>query len=56
MPLVGWLFIFAAFAMIVGSLLFLRDSANMKIPKDKLEKIRKRKAEVEEEEKEKEDW
>ncbi len=54
MPLVGWLFIFAAFAMIVGSLLFLRDSANMKIPKDKLEKIQKRKAELEEEEKE--DW
>ncbi|WP_303289406.1 DUF2897 family protein [Marinobacter sp. SS5-14b] len=56
MPLIGWLFIVAAFALIVGSLLFLRDSANMKIPKDKLEKIRKRKAELEEEDKEKEDW
>lgn len=47
MPLIGWLFIFAAFAMIVGSLLLLRDGANMKIPKEKLEKIRQRKAEQE---------
>ncbi|HLT12637.1 MAG TPA: DUF2897 family protein [Marinobacter sp.] len=54
MPLIGWLFIFAAFALVVGSLLFLRDSANMSIPKDKLEKIRKRKAELEKDDKE--DW
>lgn len=45
MPMIGWLFILAAFAMIVGSLLLLRDGANMKIPKEKLEKIRQRKAE-----------
>lgn len=54
MPLIGWLFIFAAFALVVGSLLFLRDSANMSIPKDKVEKIRKRKAELEKDDKE--DW
>ncbi len=36
--------------LVLGSLLFLRDSANMKIPKDKLEKIRKRKAELEKDE------
>ena len=40
MPMIGWLFILAAFAMIVGSLLLLRDGANMKIPKEKLEKIK----------------
>jgi hypothetical protein len=39
--------LFAACALIVGSLLFLRDSANMKIPREKLEKIRERKAEQE---------
>lgn len=38
MPLIGWLFILAAIAMVVGSLLFLRDSANMQIPEEKLEK------------------
>ena len=53
MPLIGWLFLFAAFALVVGSLLFLRDSANMKIPKEKLEKIRERKAE---QEKKDEEW
>jgi hypothetical protein len=53
MPLVGWLFILAAFALVVGSLLLLRDSANMKIPRDKLEKIRERKAE---QEKKDEEW
>ncbi|MCK0105444.1 DUF2897 family protein [Marinobacter sp. S0848L] len=54
MPLVGWLFILAAFAMVIGSLLFLRDSANMKIPEEKLEKIRARKAQLEKEEQEEE--
>lgn len=55
--MIGWLFILAAFALVVGSLLLLRDSANMKIPREKLDKIRKRKAEVEEEEKkEKDNW
>lgn len=51
MPLIGWLFILGAIAMVVGSLLLLRDTANMQIPKDKLEKIRERKAEQEKEEK-----
>ncbi|WP_323750739.1 DUF2897 family protein [Marinobacter sp.] len=52
MPLIGWLFILAAIAMVVGSLLLLRDSANMKIPEDKLEKIRARKAQLDKEEQE----
>ncbi|HLV77543.1 MAG TPA: DUF2897 family protein [Marinobacter sp.] len=57
MPLIGWLFILAAIAMIVGSLLLLRDTANMNIPKEKLERIRQRKVEQEkQEEKEKRDW
>ncbi|MGM0953209.1 MAG: DUF2897 family protein [Pseudomonadota bacterium] len=57
MPLIGWLFILAAFAMVIGSLLLLRDSANMKIPKEKLDKIRERKEEAEkEDEKEKDNW
>ncbi|MBN7769351.1 DUF2897 family protein [Marinobacter daepoensis] len=47
MPMIGWLFIFAAFAMVVGSLLLLRDTANMKLPKEKLDRIRERKAEQE---------
>ena len=60
MPLIGWLFILGALAMIVGSLLLLRDNANTKIPDDKLEKIRERKAQAEledeREKREKEDW
>ena len=57
MPLIGWLFLFAAFALVVGSLLFLRDSANMKVPKEKLEKIRERKAEQEKaDEEERDRW
>ena len=55
MPLIGWLFVFAAFALVIGSLLFLRDSANMKIPEDKLEKIRERKEEQERADKEEQD-
>ena len=55
MPLIGWLFLFGAFALVLGSLLFLRDSANMKIPEDKLEKIRERKAEQEKADKEEQD-
>lgn len=47
MPMIGWLFIFAAFAMVVGSLLLLRDTADMKLPKEKLDRIRERKAEQE---------
>ncbi len=51
MPLIGWLILLLALGMILGSLLLLRDSAHsMKIPEDKLEKIRKRKAELEAEE------
>mgnify|MGYP006274071349 FL=1 len=60
MPLIGWLFILGALAMIVGSLLLLRDNANTKIPDDKLEKIRERKAQAEledeREKREKDDW
>ncbi|MGC8119144.1 DUF2897 family protein [Marinobacter sp. VGCF2001] len=56
MPLIGWLFIFAAFAMVVGSLLLLRDSANMNIPREKLEKIRQRKKEAEKQDQEDEQW
>ena len=59
MPLIGWLFILGAIALIVGSLWMLRDTANTKLPKDKLDKIRERKLEAEKEderEKEKDDW
>lgn len=57
MPLIGWLFILGAFAMVIGSLLLLRDSANMKIPKEKLDRIRERKEEAEkEDDKEKDNW
>ncbi|MDX1757498.1 MAG: DUF2897 family protein [Marinobacter sp.] len=53
MPIIGWVILLLALAMIVGSLLLLRDSAHsMKIPEDKLEKIRKRKAELDAEEEE----
>lgn len=55
MPLIGWVIVLLALALILGSLMLLRDSAHsMKIPEDKLERIRKRKAELEAEE-EKED-
>ncbi|MBB5320731.1 DUF2897 family protein [Marinobacter oulmenensis] len=57
MPLIGWLILLAAFALVLGSLLFLKDSANMKIPEHRLEKIRKRKAELDEQEKQNgDDW
>ena len=57
MPMIGWLFLLGAIAMVIGSLLLLRDSANMKIPPDKLEKIRERKKELEDKEKrEGQDW
>ncbi len=52
MPLIGWVFIVLAFALIVGSLVILRDSSNsMKISPEKMKKIRKRKVEVEAQEK-----
>lgn len=56
MPVIGWVFLLLALALILGSLFMLRDSANsMPISKEKMEKIRKRKAELEAEEKADED-
>lgn len=56
MPTIGWIFLLAAIALVLGNLLILRDSGRkMRIPEDKLEKIRKRKAELEAEEKARED-
>ncbi len=51
MPTIGWIFILAAIALVAGSLLLLRDSANMPISKEKMARIKQRKAEVEAEEK-----
>lgn len=57
MPTIGWIFILAAIALVVGSLLMLKDSANMPISKEKMARIKQRKAEVEAEEKrERDDW
>ncbi len=50
MPMIGWVFLLLAVALVVGSLLMLRDSANMPLSDEKREKIRKRKAELEAEE------
>ncbi|AHI31043.1 MULTISPECIES: DUF2897 family protein [Marinobacter] len=51
MPLIGWVFVIVALALVVGSLFVLRDSANsMKISDEKMKKIQERKAEVEAEE------
>jgi uncharacterized membrane protein len=50
MPMIGWLFLLLALAMIIGSLLMLRDSANMRMSDETREKVRKRQAEVEIEE------
>lgn len=51
MPAIGWIFLALAAALILGSLFMLRDSAHsMRIPEEKMEKIRKRKAELEAEE------
>lgn len=48
MPAIGWIILLLALALIVGSLMILRDSAHStRIPEDKLEKIRKRKAGME---------
>ena len=48
MPLIGWVIVLVAFALIVGSLMVLRDNANsMKISDEKMKKIQERKAEVE---------
>jgi hypothetical protein len=50
MPLIGWVFILLAAALVLGSLLMLRDSANMPLSDKQLKKIRKRQAELETEE------
>lgn len=50
MPLIGWVFLILAFALVVGSLLMLRDSTNLPLSDEKREKIRKRKAELDAEE------
>lgn len=56
MPLIGWIFILLAAALVLGSLFMLRDSANMPLSEEKRKKIRKRQAELEaEEEKERRD-
>ncbi len=52
MPVIGWVFVLVALALIVGGLMILRDSAHsMKISDEKMAKIRKRKAELEAQEK-----
>ncbi|GGE71334.1 hypothetical protein GCM10011533_24630 [Streptosporangium jomthongense] len=57
MPMIGWIFLLAAVALVLGSLFMLRDSAGkMQVPEDKLEKVRKRKAELEAEEKSEDQW
>ncbi|WP_225314913.1 DUF2897 family protein [Marinobacter confluentis] len=48
--MIGWVFILLAVALVAGSLLMLRDSANMPLSAEKREKIRKRQAELEAEE------
>ncbi|SNC76006.1 Protein of unknown function [Marinobacter sp. es.048] len=51
MPAIGWIFIIVALALIVGSLMILRDNArSMKISDEKMKKIQARKAEIEAEE------
>lgn len=51
MPVIGWVFLLLAFALVVGSLLMLRDSANkFSISDEKMRKIQARKAELEAEE------
>ncbi len=57
MPVIGWVFLLAAVTLIVGGLVILRNSAHSgRIPKDKMDKIRKRKAEVEAQEKADDQW
>lgn len=51
MPLIGWIILLVALALIVGSLMVLRDSAHsMKISDEKMKKIQARKAEIDAEE------
>ncbi len=57
MPVIGWVFVIVALALIVGGLMILRDSAHsMKISDEKMTKIRKRKAELEAQEQADDDW
>ncbi|WP_372983270.1 DUF2897 family protein [Marinobacter sediminum] len=57
MPVIGWVFVIVALALIVGGLMILRDSAHsMKISDEKMAKIRKRKAELEAQEQADDDW
>ncbi|NWN90817.1 DUF2897 family protein [Marinobacter adhaerens] len=56
MPMIGWIFLIGAIGLVLGSLFMLQRSANkMFIPKDKLEKVRKRKAELEAQERKDDD-
>ena len=50
MPMIGWVFLILAAALVLGSLLMLRDSTSPPLSDEKREKIRKRKAELEAEE------
>nr|WP_254774622.1 DUF2897 family protein [Marinobacter sp. AC-23] len=55
--MIGWIFLLAAVALVAGSLLMLRKSAGkMYIPKEKIDKVRKRKAELEAQEKKEDQW
>ena len=56
MPMIGWIFLLLAIASVVGGLLMLRDSANMKLTDEQREKVRKRKAELEAEERKEDEW
>jgi hypothetical protein len=50
MPTIGWVFLLASFALILGGLFMLRDSTKTPISKEKMKKIQERKAEIEAEE------
>ncbi|HTN32695.1 MAG TPA: DUF2897 family protein [Marinobacter sp.] len=48
MPVIGWVFLIASIALVLGSLMFLRDSGYAsKISDEKMKKILARKAEME---------
>ncbi|HCW90043.1 MAG TPA: DUF2897 domain-containing protein [Marinobacter sp.] len=51
MPMIGWLFLVLSMALIVGSLLFLRDAGRIPMSREKLERVRKRKQEMEDQDK-----
>jgi hypothetical protein len=51
MPTIGWVILFLSLALIVGSIMILRNSAHsMKISDEKMKKIQARKAEIDAEE------